>query len=294
MGKIPGFKIREFKEQNYRALFNKRSGQTLRIALDPSKPIGSLQYPELLDVSFGTKCFANCSFCYTSAIKNGVNYSNLVNKIESWFGVMTENQRPFQVAIGGGGEPTLHPEFCEAVKKFKELGIMPNYTTNAMHLSPEVIQATVDYCGGVAISCHPHLEKIWKNGVKTLTDAKIRTNLHIIVGEPGSTDKFWEIYNEFNGLVEYFVLLPYQSAGRAENIETTEEWTKLFDTLLLNHPPNIAFGALFYPFILENKEKYESFDISLYEPEIMSGYLMMEDGEMQIRRSSYDLRIKEF
>jgi intein/homing endonuclease len=60
MDKIPGFKVREFKDKNYRALFNKRTGQTLRIALDPKKPIGSLQYPELLDVSFGTKCLANC------------------------------------------------------------------------------------------------------------------------------------------------------------------------------------------------------------------------------------------
>ena len=60
MEKIKGFKIREFKEKNYRAVFNERTGQTLRIALDTKQPIGSLQYPELLDVSFGTKCLANC------------------------------------------------------------------------------------------------------------------------------------------------------------------------------------------------------------------------------------------
>lgn len=294
MDKIPGFKVREFKEKNYRALFNKRTGQTLRIALDPKKPIGSLQYPELLDVSFGTKCFANCSFCYTSAIKNGVNYSNLVQKISDWFGVLDENQRPFQVAIGGGGEPTLHPEFPAAVKRFSELGIMPNYTTNAMHLTDEVMEATTTYCGGVAISCHPHLDKVWKKGIETLTNAKVRTNVHIIVGEPGSADRFWEIYNEFNGLVEYFVILPYQAAGRAAEVNTRSEWIKLFDSLLEERPANIAFGALFYPFIMENADKYKAFDISLYEPEVMSGYLMMEDGEMSIRRSSYDLRPKEF
>ena len=291
MVNIPGYKIREFKERNYRAVFNERTGQTIRIALDPKEPIGSLEYPELLDVSFGTKCFANCSFCYTSAIKNGENYGNLVEKIEKWFGPMEANQRPFQVAIGGGGEPTLHPEFSAAVQKFRELGIMPNYTTKGMHLNEEVMEATKRHCGGVAVSCHPHLDRVWKKAVKTLTDAGIRTNLHIIVGEPGSAERFLEIHQEFSGLVEYFVILPYQAAGRAKAIDTETEWKKLFDSLLEKRPKDIAFGALFYPFILENAEKYKGFDISLYEPEVMSGYLMMDD-EMFVRRSSYDLRPK--
>lgn len=291
MVNVAGYKIREFKERNYRAIFNERTGQTIRIALDPSKPIQHLEYPELLDVSFGTKCYANCSFCYTSAIKNGENYGNLVEKIQSWFGPMEVGQRPFQVAIGGGGEPTQHPEFPAAVQKFKELGIMPNYTTNGMHLTPEVMEATKKYCGGVAVSCHPHLEKVWRKAVKTLTDEGIRTNLHIIVGEPGSADRFLEIHKEFSGLVEYFVILPYQAAGRAKEIETENEWKKLFDSLLGERPKDIAFGALFYPFILQNAERYRGFDISLYEPEVMSGYLMMDD-DMHIRKSSYDLSPK--
>ncbi len=292
MVKIPGFKSREFKDQNYKAIFNEETGQTMRIALDRSKPIGSLKYPELLDISFGTKCLANCPFCYTSAIKNGVNYPNLVEKIDKWFGVLDDNQRPFQVAIGGGGEPTLHPEFPAAVKRFKELGIMPNYTTNGMHLTEEVMEATVKYCGGVAVSCHPHLNKVWKKAVHTLTQAGVRTNLHIIVGEPGTADRFREIYNEFSGIVEYFVILPYQAVGRARPVETENEWRDLFDYLLINKPKDIAFGALFYPFLLENRDKYKGFDISLYEPEVMSGYLMM-DEDMFVRRSSYDLRPKD-
>lgn len=230
----------------------------------------------------------NCNFCYTSAIKNGINYPNIVEKIHNWWGPLSQNQRPFQVAIGGGGEPTLHPEFCEAVKAFKELGIMPNYTTNAMHLTPEVIQATIDYCGGVAISCHPHLDKVWKKGIKTLTDAGIRTNLHIIVGELGSTERFWDIVNEFEGLIDYFVLLPYQAAGRAKEVDTEEEWVKLFDSLIEKDLKNIAFGALFYPFICKNINKYKTFEISLYEPEVMGGYVMMGDDNMSIKKSSYD------
>ena len=57
MFNIPGFKVREFKERNYRAIFNEATGQTIRIALNKKEPIQYLEYPELLDISFGTKCF---------------------------------------------------------------------------------------------------------------------------------------------------------------------------------------------------------------------------------------------
>ena len=57
---IPGFKVREFKNRNYRAIFNEATGQTIRVALNKKEPIQYLENPELLDVSFGTKCLANC------------------------------------------------------------------------------------------------------------------------------------------------------------------------------------------------------------------------------------------
>lgn len=284
------FRIREFKDRNYRAIYNKVSGETLRIAIDNTKEIMPLEYPELLDISFGTKCLANCPFCYTSAIKNGVNYPNLVEKINSIFGVMSENEKPFQVAIGGGGEPTLHPEFIPAMKAFYDLGITPNYTTNGMHLTEDVLEATRKYSGGVAVSCHPHLDKVWKKAVKTLTENNIRTNVHIIIGEPNSVNRFKQIYDEFNGIVEYFVLLPYQAVGRAQEVNTKKEFDLLFDGLPSNIT-NIAFGALFYEYILQNPDKTKKLNISIYEPETMSGYMMMDENPI-IRKSSYDLQPK--
>ena len=88
MKQIPGFKIREFKDCNYRAIFNEKTGQTIRIALDPAKSIGSLKYPELLDVSFGTKCFANCFIpntgIYTSAGIKQISEINIGDSVLSY------------------------------------------------------------------------------------------------------------------------------------------------------------------------------------------------------------------
>lgn len=279
-------KEKYFPDENYFALFDTETNVTLRFAPNPDKPILPLRYPEILDISLGTKCLANCPFCYTSAIKNGVNYPNLVEKIMDLFGNMNENQRPFQVAIGGGGEPTLHPDFIDALKAFHSLGILPNYTTNGMHLTPEILEATKQYCGGVAVSCHPHIPKIWENATINLFEYGIVTNLHIIVGEPGSTERFLDIYERFHNMIDYFVALPYQAAGRAKPIEVEKEWDKFF---ALMPSEKIALGALFYDYLLETGKKIPN--LSLYEPEVMSGYVMLDENPI-IRKSSYDLTPK--
>lgn len=291
-------KIRSFEDKNYKAIFNTENGTTLRLTYDSSKPILSLEYPELLDVSFGTKCRSGCSFCYTSAINHGINYPNITEKIVQFFGQMTENQRPFQVAIGGGGEPTEHPEFESAIKQFYDLGIMPNYTTNGMNINENIIHVTKKYCGGVAVSTHKHLKDVWINAVNQYIQNGIVTNLHIIVGEKNSFDYFYDIYNSFkdNG-ISYFVLLPLRKVGRARSMKLEEneleaEWHKLFQFLNEIDNSKIAFGAMFYDFILENKHLYPNIEISLYEPEVMSGYLMLDDN-MYIRKSSFDLSPKK-
>lgn len=286
-------KVREFSDKNYRALFNEKTKQTLRIAIDPTKPILPLDYPELLDVSLGTKCYGNCPYCYTDASQYGVNYTEVPQKVLKWFGSMKPEQRPFQVAIGGGGEPTIHPEFPQVLYNFATMGIVPNYTTNGMYFSKDVLNATINYCGGVAVSCHPHLAHYWERAVEILCSFNVRTNLHIVIGEPGSVDRFRKIYNDWQNHIDYFVLLPYQEMGRAKAIFYKWEWQKLFDLLLEFDYPKVAFGALFYNFILKNKERYASLDISLYEPEILSGYVRMDTENLIIRKSSFDPVPKE-
>ena len=78
---------RRFEQENYYAIFNK--GKTLRFAIDSTRPILPLRFPEIEDVSLGTKCLANCSYCYTSAIRNGELYPNVVDKIRDYYGNTT-------------------------------------------------------------------------------------------------------------------------------------------------------------------------------------------------------------
>lgn len=278
-------KTRIFPESNYKSIwFN---GKTIRIALDQTKPITELEYPEFYDIKITSKCQGQCPWCYMDSKINDQNYDNIVEKVLKYFGQMDSNQRPFQVAIGGG-EPTEHPLFVDLLKAFKELDIEPNYTTNGMFMRfddqsrENIINATVKYCGGVALSCHPHLKKYWETAAYRFSKESVKLNFHIIISDRESIDYFVEIYDKWNKYVDYFVLLPYGNIGRAPKKEI--DWEYLL-TKLPEDQHKLAFGANFYPYLLNTKHNIK---VSLYEPEIMSKFIILE-GSGTIYPSSFML-----
>lgn len=285
-------KSRSFSESNYKAMYV--GGKTFRFAINPDKPIQPLKYPEFSDIKITSKCVGKCKYCYQDSKQDSNHAENLLEKIKSFYGPLTQNQRPFQVAIGGG-EPTSHPDFVKVLELFASLGIVPNYTTNGMFSlnmpydeRETLYDTTKKLCGGVAVSCHDHLEMYWKFAVERLVERKIKTNLHIIISDKDSVIKFKNIYDEFKDSIDHFVLLPYQAMGRAK------EKTIDYEALKKMSPENtdkIAFGADFYPYLVSDSGP---FNVSLYEPEIFSSYIDFTFDEPKVFYSSFDLREKVF
>lgn len=283
-------KVRFDESANYKAVFF--NGKTIRQRLNPSLPITAPRFAEIEDVAINDKCFANCSYCYTSATKHGSNFENIIEKAKDVWGSIEQNHRPFQIAIGGAGESTIHPQWVEFVKTVHELGIVPNYTTNGMHLSEAVLKATEDYCGGVAVSYHPHIKTTFNNAINKFSTIKTRLNVHLIIGDKKSLMDAQAIYETYKDVIEYFVMLPYQAHGRGQSIDVNETWSEMFmwiDTLPSARQKQFAFGALFYDWLLKNKL---SLNIDIYEPEIYSGYRMFDDSYKMLRKSSYNLEPK--
>lgn len=270
-------------EANYLAVFN--HGFTIRIAIDPAKPLLPLKYPELEDVSLGTLCDGGCPYCYAASSDRGEVYTDALQHVYEHYGQLQMNDRPFQVAIGGGGEPTQHPDFPAILQAFKELGIMPNATTNGLNLTRSVLEAIDKYAGGVAVSCHAHLP--WRVAYFTLREVT-PTSLHIIVGEPGSAARFWSIVDLYSDGVDNYVALPYQAIGRARDVLPKYEWDVFFAEAMRRKPDNIAFGAGFYDYFTANMHVPEALGIELYEPDVLSGYRRLDDTYRVLRRSSYD------
>jgi hypothetical protein len=270
---------------NYKAVF--LDGKTLRIPLNPKLPITELTFPEFYDLSFGDKCVTGkCPWCYAKGNPKGSHYADIVGKIQRYFGTMTENQRPFQVAIGGQQEPLEHPEFWKAVEALHDLGIVPNYTTNGVLFDQSVIELTKKFCGGIAVTMHPHLEAHWRPAIELAIANGIKTNIHYIVSDEASVEKLKALYQEYNGRIDYFVLLPHMNVGFATKNPKTiayEEMEKWLDAV--NSFANVAFGANFYKFLKPLKK----WDISLYPPEILSKYLVMND-KMLLCNNSFEMK----
>ena len=281
--------VRTDKKANYRAIFF--NGKTIRQRLDPGVPISAPEYAEIEDVAINDRCLANCPYCYTSALKSGSNFTDVVEKANIVWGEREQNQRPFQIAIGGAGESTLHPDWVPFVKAVRGLGIVPNYTTNGMHLTEDVLKATERYCGGVAVSYHPHISRVFDNAILKLSGIDTRLNVHLIIGDEKSLKDAMSIYERYRDSVEYFVMLPYQAAGRGKALDTHGVWHKMFEWVrdLGRDSEKFAFGALFYYFLRANDT---GLDIEVYEPEIYSGYRIFDDSYMLLRKSSYDLTFK--
>ena len=273
-------KTRIFPEHNYKGIHI--NGKTIRIALDPKKPIQELRYPEFYDVKVTPYCEGNCPYCYQNSVCTTSHPDNIIEKFISFFEPMTENQKPFQIAFGGG-EPTTHPQFAELMKVCYDMGIAPNYTTNGMWSQTEEFEKILDitnkYCGGVAVSTHPHLRRYWELATDMYIKENIFTNLHIIIGDKKSIDDFAELYEKYHDKVKYFVLLPLTAQGRAT--ESFVDWD-YFQNTVDGSPADIAFGANFYPYLCQDPTRFK---VSLYEPEIMSAYLDLED--MKIYKSSF-------
>lgn len=272
---------------NYRAAFF--GGKTVRQRLDPSKAIKVPRTAEIEDIAINTRCYADCKYCYVSAMKSGTDFTSIVEKAQAVWGSVSENDRPFQVAIGGAGEPTLHKDWEPFLGAVKGLGIVPNYTTNGMHLSDGVLQATADHCGGVAVSYHPHLGKVFGKAVVKLKPTGVKLNAHVILGSPESFDQLKQVYDAYADVLDYIVVLPYQVAGRAAPVETGPTWEEAFNWMASVGPEKFAFGALFYEWL---RDRDVPFKIDVYQPEIYSGYRIMDDSYKMLRRSSYDLREK--
>jgi hypothetical protein len=59
-----------------------------------------------------------------------------------------------------------------------------------MNVTEEILDGAKRFSGGVAISTHPHLEKYWTKAVELYINKGVRTNLHVIISDKKSVDKF--------------------------------------------------------------------------------------------------------
>lgn len=292
-----GVKRRFFPEHNYNALWCNL--KTVRLGEGKAAPLPPAE-SEFYDVGINTKCNAECPFCYVSATGKGVNYPNICDTWKKWMDTFWEKQeqrvlttnKPFQIAIGSTGEPTIHPEFCDFLKTVYESGVVPNYTTNGIILSKQtplaeaILEATRKYVGGVAVSFGNEAlrEQARHAVVNLINNGNTNVNIHHIISDKESVDEFLAEWLRFEDKVLYHVLLPLMPAGRSDSGIEEGVWEYLEEMIQKHNIKNVAFGAHFIKYLRNSKIK-----TWLYDEESFSKNIILTPNKVQITPSSFDL-----
>lgn len=299
-----GVKRRFYPDHNYNAIWCNlktiRLGEGKVLALPPSES-------EFYDVGINTRCNAECPFCYVSASGKGIDYPNICETWEKWMDTFWEKQRnnvtltnkPFQIAIGSTGEPTIHPDFCQFLKVVYESGVVPNYTTNGIilaswnnplsknyELAKEILDYTSKYVGGVAVSFGNKGLRDWARDAINGLIAKGNTNINIhhIISDIASVDTFIEEWLRYGDSILYHVLLPLMPSGRSSSSVKEGVWEYLEDMIQKHEIKNVAFGAHFIKYLRKSKIK-----TWLYDEESFSKNIILTPNKVQITPSSFDL-----
>lgn len=294
-----GIKSRKFPENNYNAIwFNLK---TVRLGEGQATELPP-EYSEFYDIGINTKCNAECPFCYVSAGHGGVNYPNICETWKRWMDMYEEEafkgiiitNKPFQIAIGSTGEPTISPDFVKFLETVFSTYVVPNYTTNGIILSKygkssiadAIMEATSNFVGGVAVSfgnllIRNEAEKAVENLIKY---GNTNVNIHHIISTKESVDNFVRAWKFYGDDILYHVLLPLIPSGRSTKGIEDGAFEYLEEQIEKNSIKNVAFGAHFIEYLRDSKIK-----TWLYEPEIFSKNVILTPNKVQITPSSFNL-----
>lgn len=302
-------KVRDFPEKNYKAIWHGlrtlRVGEGVAKELDPDKA-------EFYDIGINTKCNANnglgCDFCYVAASGSGKNYEGICETWKKWMSTFPEDkvdeygiihtEKPFQIAIGSTGEPSIHSQFCEFLQTVYETGVVPNYTTNGLTLcnlnnplTQKIMEYTNNFVGGVAVSFgNKKIREYAEEAVNNLLNqCDVKVNIHHIISDKESVDDFLDIQEKYGQGIYYHVLLPLMPSGRSTKGIEEGVFEYLEDIIISREIKNVSFGAHFIDSLKTSK-----IQTWLYPAESLSKNIILEKDKVIITPSSFNLNpIKE-
>lgn len=297
-----GIKIRSLKDYNYKAIWHNLKTIRLGDSIDDIVELPP-ELSEFYDVGINTLCNAECPFCYVSATHKGENFPNICEVWKAWmdqypvkkYKGVTHSLKPFQIAIGSTGEPTIHPEFTKFLETVYNTGVVPNYTTNGIILSDkdaatEILEYTKEYVGGVAVSFGNRLLRVRALRAihNLLVDGGCKVMIHHLISDRKSVEDFIVSTKDFGKDIHYHVLLPLMKHGRSTKGLEDGIFEYLQEEILKNDINNIAFGANFFPYLEHSK-----LPISVYPQEAYSKNIIL-NKKVIITPSSFNLTpIKE-
>lgn len=224
-------------------------------------------WPELADISISNHCTKGCDFCYRDSKANSSfmqldDYEYIMKQLnhQEWGNV-------FQVALGGG-EPLEHPDFMKIIDVTLKYGVVPNFTTNGIHLTNDLITRLKKKVGAVALSTID-INNIDRSLTQNLKINNIKCNIHYVLNNLNIVQAIDILNGGYNSHLQdtnSIIFLTYKPIGRADNFRNLElnrnflNFIKLVD--INQCATRIGVDACFVPMLMH----YTSVGLKYIDP----------------------------
>lgn len=266
----------DFKNK-FISMFNPKTGFYMRTGIIDEKgndtnidPFMS-SFPELIDVGVMGHCIHGKSgLCIKSGVEcyqNGLGRKEPNMTLENFKKIVDECKgKCYQLALGGRGDVDQHENFEEILKYCVDNGIVPNFTSSGLGFTPKIVELCKKYCGAVAISWYR--QKHTTNAIKMLIEAKVKTNIHYVLGNNSIDEAIERLKNnDFPDGVNAVIFLLHKNVGLGTNeniLQVDDPRLKEFFSIVDsgNFKFKIGFDSCTVPGLINftNNIKRESFD----------------------------------
>lgn len=165
---VKGHFNKHFENEDYTLDFNTRTGMEVLNGKHGDPFMTEL--PTMIDIGIMGSCQNNCEFCYQGP-DNEPHMS-----LDNFKSIILQTKHHInQVALGGRGDPNLHPQFAEIIEFARKHDVVPNYTTSGKNITTDQIEIS-KMCGAVAVSYYA--SGFTFSALNRLMLAGIKTNIH--------------------------------------------------------------------------------------------------------------------
>ena len=263
-------------ECGYKAIFDEKTGYTIRTGENGENPFWKANGPELLDVSITNYCEKGCKFCYRCSDEYGKHMClDLYEKILK----SAKEANVFQIALGGGN-PNQHPQFIDILRMTREYGIVPSYTTNGQGMTEEIYEATGSYGGALAVSWyHPYDDA--KKVIEKASMYDIPINIHFVIDDDNINQARELLKEEYLDFVNAIIFLNYKPVGNEKRnvLKKGREISELIEELLQFKRCQIGFDSCMISHLVGKENIINLCSIDYCEAGRFSAFIS-ETGEM--------------
>jgi radical SAM protein with 4Fe4S-binding SPASM domain len=201
-------------------------------------------------------------------------------------------------ALGGHGDPNLHPDFRQILQYCRDNYIVPNYTTSGIGLTDEMVSVTKSLCGAVA--CSWYRNDLTAKAIDSFLKVGMKTNIHYVLGNNSIDEAIRRLRNKsfpegINAII--FLLHKPVGLGREDNVlKADDPRVKEFFELVNSEefPHKIGFDSCSVQGILNfapgiDRDSIDTCEGARFSAYISSDLKMLPCSFDQAHRWAYDI-----